>query len=131
MKEYGLDENRLDATYAIGENLSGSDCIRARYSTGWRAAARGALRIWLRPHRFFRAAGLAARPKHAAASLVWPLGPRGAALFHGLNQRLPAMRLRAAVVTFHDLFVMTAIIRRRNFAPASPPRRETRRGEPT
>jgi glycosyltransferase involved in cell wall biosynthesis len=28
-------------------------------------------------------------------------------LFHGLNQRLPGTRFRSAVVTFHDLFVMT------------------------
>jgi glycosyltransferase involved in cell wall biosynthesis len=62
---------------------------------------------WLRPHRFFRAAGLAARSNARRRLLLWPFGPRGAALFHGLNQRLPAMRLRAAVVTFHDLFVMT------------------------
>jgi glycosyltransferase involved in cell wall biosynthesis len=62
---------------------------------------------WLRLHRFFRATGLAARLNARRRLLVWPFGPRGAALFHGLNQRLPAMRLRAAVVTFHDLFVMT------------------------
>src|SRR5262249_14978758 len=36
-----------------------------------------------------------------------PLGPRGAALFHSLNQRLPGISLRRAIVTFHDLFVMT------------------------
>jgi glycosyltransferase involved in cell wall biosynthesis len=39
--------------------------------------------------------------------LAEPLGPRRADLFHGLNQRLPLMRLRRAVATFHDLFVMT------------------------
>jgi glycosyltransferase involved in cell wall biosynthesis len=33
--------------------------------------------------------------------------PRSADLFHGLNQRLPQTRLRRAVTTFHDLFVMT------------------------
>jgi glycosyltransferase involved in cell wall biosynthesis len=31
----------------------------------------------------------------------------GADLFHGLNQRLPAARMRRAVATFHDLFVLT------------------------
>jgi glycosyltransferase involved in cell wall biosynthesis len=36
-----------------------------------------------------------------------PLGPRFAGLFHGLNQRLPKIRLRRAVSTFHDLFVVT------------------------
>ena len=62
---------------------------------------------WLRPHRFLRAAGLAARPNTRRRLLAGPLAPRGAALYHGLNQRLPAMRLRNTVVTFHDLFVMT------------------------
>jgi len=31
-----------------------------------------------------------------------------AAVFHGLNQRLPAASMRRAAVTFHDLFVLTA-----------------------
>ena len=39
--------------------------------------------------------------------LAEPLGPRGADLFHGLNQRLPRIPMRRAVATFHDLFVMT------------------------
>jgi glycosyltransferase involved in cell wall biosynthesis len=33
--------------------------------------------------------------------------PRSADVFHGLNQRLPHARLRRAVTTFHDLFVLT------------------------
>jgi len=98
----------LDATYAIGEELSGVG-LYSREILGGLAALRPDIRFeyWLRPHRFFRAAGLAARPNTRRRLLVGPLGPRGAALFHGLNQRLPAMRLRATVVTFHDLFVMT------------------------
>ena len=39
--------------------------------------------------------------------LAEPLGPRGADLFHGLNQRLPRIPMRRAIATFHDLFVMT------------------------
>jgi glycosyltransferase involved in cell wall biosynthesis len=39
--------------------------------------------------------------------LAEPFGPRSAALFHGLNQRLPRIPMRRAVATFHDLFVMT------------------------
>jgi glycosyltransferase involved in cell wall biosynthesis len=34
-------------------------------------------------------------------------GDRSAALFHGLNQRLPALRFRRQVATFHDLFVLS------------------------
>jgi glycosyltransferase involved in cell wall biosynthesis len=33
--------------------------------------------------------------------------PRWADVFHGLNQRLPHARMRCAVTTFHDLFVLT------------------------
>lgn len=98
----------LDATYAVGEELSGVG-LYSREMLGGLAALRPEVRFeyWLRPHRFFRAAGLAARPNTRRRLLAGPLRPRGAALYHGLNQRLPAMRLRAAVVTFHDLFVMT------------------------
>src|ERR1041385_1677494 len=40
--------------------------------------------------------------------LLWdPLWPRGVDLFHGLNQRLPRLRARRPVATFHDLFVLT------------------------
>ncbi|NDJ12690.1 MAG: glycosyltransferase family 1 protein, partial [Acidobacteriia bacterium] len=35
------------------------------------------------------------------------LGSRGAALFHGLNQRLPRRRFRKQIATFHDLFVFS------------------------
>ncbi len=98
----------FDATYAIGEELSGVGLYSREMMAGL-AALRPEVRFeyWLRPHRFFRAAGLAGRPNTRRRLLIRPLGPRGAALFHGLNQRLPAMRLPATAVTFHDLFVMT------------------------
>ncbi|MGB7761811.1 MAG: glycosyltransferase family 1 protein [Bryobacteraceae bacterium] len=98
----------LDATYAIGEELSGVGLYSREMLDGL-AALRPEVRFeyWLRPHRFLRAAGLAARPNTRRRLLAGPLAPRGAALYHGLNQRLPAMRLRNTVVTFHDLFVMT------------------------
>src|SRR5260370_38379848 len=60
-----------------------------------------------RPHRFFRSRR-AAVPKNARRRLLAePFGPRGAELFHGLNQRLPRIPLRRAIATFHDLFVLT------------------------
>jgi glycosyltransferase involved in cell wall biosynthesis len=34
-------------------------------------------------------------------------GNRSAALFHGLNQRLPRRRFRRQIATFHDLFVLS------------------------
>jgi len=60
-----------------------------------------------RPHRFREA-----RRERVAANvhrrlLLEPLWPRGADLFHGLNQRLPRIPMRRAVATFHDLFVLT------------------------
>ena len=98
----------LDASYAIGEELSGVG-LYSREILGGLAALRPEVRFeyWLRPHRFFRAAGLVSRPNARRRLLAGPLAPRGAVLFHGLNQRLPATRLRATVVTFHDLFVMS------------------------
>src|SRR5450759_2378284 len=60
-----------------------------------------------RPHRYLRARR-AALPRNARRRLLAePLGPRGADLFHGLNQRLPRIPMRRAIATFHDLFVMT------------------------
>jgi glycosyltransferase involved in cell wall biosynthesis len=60
-----------------------------------------------RPHRFFRSRR-AAIPKNVRRRLLAePLGPRGADLFHGLNQRLPQIPLRCAITTFHDLFVLS------------------------
>jgi len=98
----------LDATYAIGEELSGVG-VYSREMLDGLARLRPEVRFeyWLRPHRFFRAAGLPAHPNTRRRLLAGPFAPRAAALYHGLNQRLPAMRLRATVVTFHDLFVMT------------------------
>jgi glycosyltransferase involved in cell wall biosynthesis len=65
-------------------------------------------RFCYRPHRYFRSwrEGL---PRNARRSLLaGPLGLGGAQLFHGLNQRLPALALPRSVATFHDLFVMTS-----------------------
>ncbi len=60
-----------------------------------------------RSHRYLRS-WKEALPRNAVRRLMAePLGPRSADLFHGLNQRLPRIKLRRAVATFHDLFVMT------------------------
>lgn len=60
-----------------------------------------------RPHRFLRSFGSPLPPNARRALLVEPLLPRGRELFHGLNQRVPAIRFRRTVTTFHDLFVLT------------------------
>jgi glycosyltransferase involved in cell wall biosynthesis len=65
-------------------------------------------RFCYRPHRYIRS-WLESLPRNARRCLLAePLGPGGAQLFHGLNQRLPAIAMPRCVATFHDLFVMTS-----------------------
>jgi glycosyltransferase involved in cell wall biosynthesis len=60
-----------------------------------------------RPHRFARS--LATPPPHNVRRRILLEGLPWARhnFFHGLNQRLPRLRLRRSIATFHDLFVMT------------------------
>jgi glycosyltransferase involved in cell wall biosynthesis len=98
----------LDATYSLGENLSGVG-VYSREIIGALASAHpeAQLLCCYRPHRFLRSFSVRMPRNCRRRPLQEPLGPRSADLFHGLNQRLPTMRLRRAVSTFHDLFVMT------------------------
>lgn len=98
----------LDATYSIGENLSGVGLYSERMLAGLAAAYPGAAFLWCyRPHRFLRSLGRRL-PANCSRQLLFEThAPRPAAIFHGLNQRLPQVRLRRAVSTFHDLFVLT------------------------
>src|SRR5882724_2480687 len=98
----------LDATYSIGEVLSGVGLYSREILTGLAAAHPEArFDFYYRPHRFFRSFRTPL-PRNAQRKLLMePIGPRGAALFHGLNQRLPNVKLGRAVATFHDLFVLT------------------------
>jgi glycosyltransferase involved in cell wall biosynthesis len=98
----------LDATYSIGDELSGVG-IYSRELLAGLAAAHPETRFdfYYRPHRYLRARGLKMPANSRRRLLAGPLGPRRANLFHGLNQRLPDMPLRRAIATFHDLFVMT------------------------
>jgi len=109
----------LDATYSVGENLSGVGVYSRQMLS--RLPARDPDSHWLfcfRPHRFLRSFEL--DPPHNAGRrpLLERFGPRSTDLFHGLNQRMPAWRSRRTVCTFHDLFVLseeysTADFRRR------------------
>lgn len=65
-------------------------------------------RFCYRPHRYFRSWRESLPPNARRGLLAGPLGLGGAQLFHGLNQRLPALALPRSVATFHDLFVMTS-----------------------
>jgi glycosyltransferase involved in cell wall biosynthesis len=93
----------LDATYSVGDALSGVGLYSREILFGL-AAEHPEVRFdfCYRPHRFLGAGEL---PPNARRRLL--AGPRLGGLFHGLNQRLPAIWRGRAVATFHDLFVMT------------------------
>src|ERR1017187_1465066 len=98
----------LDATYSIGDTLSGVGLYSREILMGL-AGAHPEVRFdfFYRPHRYLRARPAPLPPNARRRMLAEPLGPRGADLFHGLTQRLPRIPMRHAVATFHDLFVMT------------------------
>jgi glycosyltransferase involved in cell wall biosynthesis len=98
----------LDATYSVGEKLSGVG-VYSRELLNALAAAHPEQRFEFcyRPHRYLRSFERALPPNCGRALLYEPLFPRARDLFHGLNQRLPGIRFRKAVCTFHDLFVLT------------------------
>ena len=60
-----------------------------------------------RAHRFLRSFRERLPANCHRFLLQEPIAPRRADLFHGLNQRLPTVRPRRTVTTFHDLFVLT------------------------
>lgn len=98
----------LDATYSLGDNLSGVG-VYSRELMGALAAAHPDERFTYcyRPHRYLRSFA-SPLPANARAALLWePFFPRTRDLFHGLNQRVPGIRFRRTVTTFHDLFVLT------------------------
>ncbi len=63
--------------------------------------------FFYRPHRYFRSWSTTLPRNARRRLLAEPLGPRRAALFHGLNQRLPRIPMACAVTTFHDLFFLS------------------------
>ncbi|MGH9661215.1 MAG: glycosyltransferase family 4 protein [Bryobacteraceae bacterium] len=98
----------LDATYGVGNQLSGVGVYSREISRELAASHPEARFLWCyRAHRFLRALGEPVPSNCRRRLLQEPLGPRSAAVFHGLNQRLPRMKLRRTVTTFHDLFVLT------------------------
>jgi glycosyltransferase involved in cell wall biosynthesis len=99
----------LDATYSLGENLTGVGVYSRELLTGL-AAEHPAERFLFcyRTHRLLRAAR-EPLPNNAARAWLRSGGfwPRRAALFHALNQRVDRVRAKRIVSTFHDLFVIT------------------------
>ena len=98
----------LDATYSLGEHLSGVGVYSRELLDGLaRAHPEAHFDFCYRPHRMLRSFGQRL-PSNASRFLLGETrAPRRADIFHGLNQRLPHARLRHAVTTFHDLFVLT------------------------
>jgi glycosyltransferase involved in cell wall biosynthesis len=96
----------IDATYGVGRQLTGVGVYsRELIAALLRAGADDQFALCFRPHRLLR--GFAALGGMRTRVLTDTRAPR-CDLFHGLNQRLPAAKLRRSVATFHDLFMMTA-----------------------
>jgi len=97
----------LDATYSLGDDLSGVGVYSRQILHGLAAAhPECRFRFCYRPHRLLRAFRQAL-PGNCRRALLHDAWPPPGDLFHGLNQRLPRKRPRRAVTTFHDLFVLT------------------------
>ena len=97
----------LDATYSLGQNLSGVGVYSREILFGLARAHREARYLFCyRPHRFLRSFS-DRLPGNAARRLLREDRAPSADLFHALNQRLGVTRHRRTVSTFHDLFVIS------------------------
>jgi glycosyltransferase involved in cell wall biosynthesis len=93
----------LDVTYTLDPSPSGVSLYSRAIAFGLAKAHRDSrFTFYFRPHRYFKSFGTQL-PPNARRGFTAPMG----SLFHGLNQRLPRFHLGPAVVTFHDLFVLT------------------------
>ena len=91
----------IDATYSIGDVLSGVGLYSHEILHGLAAAHPEAhFDFCYRPHRYLRARRVPLPRNAHRRLLLEPLGPRGADLFHGLNQRLPASPIAASSPRF-------------------------------
>lgn len=98
----------LDATYSIGEALSGVGVYSREILNGLAATDFADRWDWFYRWHSYRLGVWTPKPRGVTSRLLadtW--GNRAADLFHGLNQRLPKKRFRRQVATFHDLFVLT------------------------
>ena len=98
----------LDATYSLGNALSGVGVYSRELMNGLAASDFAEGWDWFyRSQRYWRALLQRTPPNVHVRRLSDSTGNRSAALFHGLNQRLPRLRFRRQIATFHDLFVLT------------------------
>lgn len=98
----------LDATYSVGDELSGVGRYSSELLYGLaRAHPETRFQFCYRTHRYWRSFREPLPANARRRLLAEPFGPRSAGVFHGLNQRLPHLPLGLSVATFHDLFVLT------------------------
>lgn len=102
----------LDATYSLGNNLSGVGVYSRKILWGVATShANEKFYYCYRPHRFLRSFR-ESLPRNAHRRLLY--GTPGGDVFHALNQRVDHPG-RRTVTTFHDLFVMTGEYSSREF----------------
>jgi glycosyltransferase involved in cell wall biosynthesis len=98
----------LDATYSLGQSLSGVGVYSRELLNGLAATNFAEGWDWFyRSQRYLRAHLRKLPPNVRIRRLSSHKGDRSAPLFHGLNQRLPELRFRRQIATFHDLFVLS------------------------
>jgi glycosyltransferase involved in cell wall biosynthesis len=98
----------LDATYSVGENLSGVGVYSRELIRGLAADhPEQHFQLCYRPHRFLRSFQITIPPNCRRALLYGPLFHVSREFFHALNQRVPDIRFAKTISTFHDLFVLT------------------------
>jgi glycosyltransferase involved in cell wall biosynthesis len=99
----------LDATYSVGDHLSGVGVYSRELLRGLAAEhPEQPFQFCYRPHRYLRSFSEHLPANCSRRLLYEPMFPRTREFFHALNQRVPAIRFRKTVTTFHDLFVLTA-----------------------
>jgi glycosyltransferase involved in cell wall biosynthesis len=98
----------LDATYSVGDNLSGVGVYSRELIRGLAAQhPEQQFQLCYRPHRFGRAFRTTIPTNCRRVLLYGPLFHGSRDFFHGLNQRVPDIRFAKTISTFHDLFVLT------------------------
>jgi len=98
----------LDATYSLGDGLSGVGVYSREILNGLAATDFAEGWDWFyRSQRYLRARRLPQPSNVTRRFLADSWGNRSAGIFHGLNQRLPKRRFRRQIATFHDVFVLT------------------------
>lgn len=106
----------LDATYSLDRALSGVGVYSREILNGLAQLEPENRFEWFYRFRRYWKSRREPSPSNVTRRILsdtW--GDRGAALFHGLNQRLPSRGFRKQIATFHDLFVLSGDYSTREF----------------